>query len=136
MVREVERNRSFKIFEFFAECVRSRKGLRKGSRINAYFTRSGVLSGASSNAYSGVPTGVLAGQFMLHDEHLPQKWPGGNPRPAANTLVDGIAYARQRMGDAALGLLRLFAAVPFLKKRRGLECRLTGRGGFHYASRQ
>jgi hypothetical protein len=47
---------------------------------------------------------------MLHDEHLPQKWPGENPRRTANTLVDGIAHARQRMGDAALGLLRLFAA--------------------------
>jgi len=38
----------------------------------------------------------------LHDELLPKKR-GENPRRTPTTLVDGIAHARQRMGDTALG---------------------------------
>jgi len=40
----------------------------------------------------------------LHDELLPKKR-GENPRRTPTTLVDGIAHARQRMGDTALGSL-------------------------------
>jgi hypothetical protein len=54
----------------------------------------------------------IGGEFMLHDKLLPKRR-GENSRLTTITLVDGIAHARQRMGDAAPGLLRLFAAILF-----------------------